>query len=249
MTKLEKLELEIEILKTENNLLTGWISLISHDSKQIFGNIKWLIEAYEDDTISKDDFFKMLPQIKKDATKNFSVAQSTGEWLKTQFGNFSPNADVLNGFNFYDEIKEENENKFLSKELSFDFEGDYELNIITDKVLLLFIVNKLVDNAIKYSHKKNKILFTAEEDHTNYILSITDYGIGMTESNVDSVFSFESPVYEGTTGEIGAGLSLKIVQSFVFLLGGHIVIKSVKDQGTTISICLPKSINKKKHAK
>jgi signal transduction histidine kinase len=237
--KLETLQLENQRLKNENNLLTNWISLISHDTKQIFGNIKWIIEAYEDNMINKDDFFKLLPQIKKDAIKNFSTAQETGEWLKTQYGDFSPRQDVLNGFDLYEYIKKEHEIKLLNKDLSFEFSGDPDLFLITDRILLLFILTKIVDNAIKYSHKESKILFSISKNSTNYILSIIDYGIGIKENNLSSIYSFENSVYEGTSGEIGVGLSLKIVQSFVSLLHGNIELKSFEDQGTTVSIYLP----------
>lgn len=237
--KLETLQLENQRLKNENNLLTNWISLISHDTKQIFGNIKWIIEAYEDNMINKDDFFKLLPQIKKDAIKNFSTAQETGEWLKTQYGDFSPRQDVLNGFDLYEHIKKEHEIKLLNKDLSFEFSGDPDFFLITDKILLLFILTKIVDNAIKYSHKESKILFSISKNSTNYILSIIDYGIGIKENNLSSIYSFENSVYEGTSGEIGVGLSLKIVQSFVSLLHGNIELKSFEDQGTTVSIYLP----------
>lgn len=237
--KLETLQLENQRLKNENNLLTNWISLISHDTKQIFGNIKWIIEAYEDNMINKDDFFKLLPQIKKDAIKNFSTAQETGEWLKTQYGDFSPRQDVLNGFDLYEHIKKEHEIKLLNKDLSFEFSGDPDLFLITDRILLLFILTKIVDNAIKYSHKESKILFSISKNSTNYILSIIDYGIGIKENNLSSIYSFENSVYEGTSGEIGVGLSLKIVQSLVSLLHGNIELKSFEDQGTTVSIYLP----------
>lgn len=237
--KPEALQLENQRLKNENNLLTSWISLISHDTKQIFGNIKWIIEAYEGNMINKDDFFKLLPQIKKDAIKNFSTAQETSEWLKTQYGNFSPKQDVLNGFDIYEQIRKEHEIKLLNKDLSFEFNGDPDLFLITDRILLLFILTKIVDNAIKYSHKGNKILFSISKNSANYIISIIDYGTGIKENNLKSLYTFENPVYEGTSGEIGVGLSLKIVQSFVCLLHGTIELKSFEDQGTTVSIYLP----------
>lgn len=236
---LDELQLENQKLKNENNLLTGWISLISHDTKQIFGNLKWIIEAYEDNIIGKEDFFKMLPQIKKDAVKNFSTAQDTGEWLKTQYGKFTPKKDLLNAFELYEQIKIEFESILLKKELSLEFIGDQNFNIETDKTLLVFVIKKIVDNAIKYSFKTNKILFSVSKSNSDYIISITDYGSGIKKNNLNSIYSFESPIFAGTEGEIGAGLSLKIAQSFVFLLNGNIVIKSLEDQETTVTIYLP----------
>ena len=239
---IESLQLENQKLKDQNKTLSGWISLISHDTKQIFGNIQWLIEAYEDASISQEDFLKMVPQIRKDATKNFQTAQDTGEWLKTQYGEFSPRPDSLKASDIYTELLQVFKDRLLQKDLSIEFLGDAEIIFVTDKILLNFILTKTIDNAIKYSHKSGKILLDISEKSDEIIISISDSGIGMTESNLDSIYSFENSVFEGTEGEIGAGLSLKIVQYFVGLIGGSIQIKSLQSIGSIVSIRFPKII-------
>lgn len=236
---IEALKLENQRLKNENNLLTGWISLISHDTKQIFGSLQWIIEAYESNMINKDDFFNMLPQIKKDAKKSLQTAIDTSDWLKTQFGNFKPKQDVLNAFDLYEQLKQEFDNKLLKKELSFEFKGDAELSIISDKVLLMFILRKIVDNAIKYSNPGKNINFTISKEGNEILLSIVDFGTGIVGNHLKSIYSFENPVFQGTAGEIGAGLGLKIVQSFVFLVDGSIEIDSLENEGTKVNIRLP----------
>jgi hypothetical protein len=47
-----------------------------------------LIESLEQKTISEEDFFKLLPQIKRDAQKNLQTVQDSIAWLKTQYGEF-----------------------------------------------------------------------------------------------------------------------------------------------------------------
>lgn len=237
--QIKDLQLENQKLKNENNLLTGWISLISHDTKQIFGSLKWLIDAYDSDIINKDDFFKMLPQIKKDANKNLQTAIDTGDWLKTQFGNFKPKQDSINAQQLFEALYEVIEENLLKKELSFTFNGDPNLQIISDKVLLMFILSKIVQNAVKYSNIGQEINFTAVEEANEIVLSVNDIGTGIAERYLNSIYTFENPVFQGTAGEIGAGLSLKIVQSFVFLVNGIIAIDSCENKGTKVTIRLP----------
>ena len=237
--QINRLELENQKLKDENNLLTGWISLISHDTKQIFGSLKWIIEAYESNLISKDDFFKMLPQIKKDANKNLQTAIDTGDWLKTQFGNFKPKQDDINAQQLYQELKLELEANLLKKELSFRFIGDAYLQMNSDKVLLQFILSKIIDNAVKYSNVGQDINFTAFEEANEIVLSVTDFGTGIEEKYLNSIYEFDNAVFQGTAGELGAGLSLKIVQSFVFLINGRIEIESFENEGTKVTLRLP----------
>jgi hypothetical protein len=53
---INELQLKIEILENEISFKNGLISILSHDSKEMFGNILWLIEAVKEKTISEEDF-------------------------------------------------------------------------------------------------------------------------------------------------------------------------------------------------
>ena len=46
---------------------------------------------------------------------------------------------------------------------------------------------------------------------------------------------------EGTDNEIGSGLGLILCKDFVEIQSGEISVKSVKDQGSTISFTLPEA--------
>lgn len=239
--QITSLALENKRLKDKVKMLTGWISLISHDSKEVFGSLNWIIDAYDNEIISKDDFFKMLPQIKKDANKNLQTSKDTSDWLRTQLGGFVPKQDSINAFDLFEQLKAEYKEALHKKELSFEFKDDASLTIVSDQILLLFILRKVLHNAIKYSYPNTNqsIYFQASKKGKESIISITDFGTGILENNLNSIYSFDNPVFEGTVGEIGAGLSLKVAQDFVFLLDGSIELNSSENKGTTVSIHLP----------
>lgn len=236
---IEELKTEIEKLKKDNDLKTGCISLLSHDFIENFSSILWLLEAVEAERISKDDFFKFLPQIKQDTEKNLQSVTDTGEWLKTQYGQFTPQLTIQSIFELFLKLTEEQEKKLKEKNIDVQYHGDKDLSFATDRFLFLFIFNKVLDNATKFSHPGQAIHFNAIKSEEQIVFSVTDFGTGMNEKNSEMVFSFPSPKFQGTGGEIGAGLSLKIVKYFVSLLQGEIKIDSVENEGTTISISLP----------
>lgn len=238
---IKELELKIERLEYENKLKNGLISILSHDAKGISGNILWLIEAVEQKTISHEDFFNLLPQIKRDAQKNLQTIQDTTEWLKTQYGKFQIQKKTIKVLELYQGMKDEYENTLHKKEINFHFEGDPEQAIKTDPLLIKTILSKLLSNAIKYSSHGQDIYLQSSVDKNEVILSIIDVGIGISEGNLKTLFSFDNPIFKGTDGEIGAGLSLKIVHGFVYLINGRIEVQSSANKGTSVHIFLPKS--------
>lgn len=236
---INELQLEIERLKNEINFKNGLISILSHDSKELFGTLLWLIEAVEQKSISEEDFFKLLPQIKEDAQKNLQTVQDSTAWLKTQYGEFKIKAEKVLVMDIFNHFEEKYAVKLKGKNSKFNFEGDYDAFITTDRLLLEYVLNKILDNAIKYTFSGQDIYLRYSIEDNQAVISVADSGVGMGQKYLSNLFSYDSPVFTGTAGETGAGLSLKIVKNFVSLMCGNIQIISAENKGTTVSIFLP----------
>ena len=102
------------------------------------------------------------------------------------------------------------------------------------------IVLNLVSNALRYTTNGGSVIFKAWSDKNNFIFSVSDTGIGMTEEECKHVFdrfyrSDQSRARE--TG--GTGLGMAITHGLVIAHGGEIKIKSKKNIGTTFTVYLP----------
>lgn len=239
--QIERLIAENERLRQENNLKNAWISLISHNFKGAFSNLISLIEALEQGSVSKGDFFNLLPEIKLDATNNLQLITDTAAWSKTQREGYKPEPKEWDVVEIYAKLKEAFQEKLANKQLQFIYQGTETIKIYADHDLISFVLERIIDNAIKYSHHGRSIFVTAEETSEESVILIADQGTGMNENQLKSIFTFDSPVYRGTEGETGVGLSLKIVQNFVYLMDGRIEIDSSVNTGTTVKIILPRN--------
>ncbi len=233
------LETEIERLQYENNFKTGLISILSHDSKEIFGSVIWLIDAVAQKNISEEDFFKLLPQVKCDAEKNLQTVQDTASWLKTQYGKFEVKVSTVEVSDLFHSLKEKYTVKLQKKNINLLLKADINQSLNADRLFLEYILDKLLNNAIKYSLPGQDVYLQYSVEGNEAVISIIDCGIGMSEKNLNTVLSFGNAVFEGTAGEIGVGLSLKIVDNFVSLMHGNMKIISAENKGTTVSIFLP----------
>ena len=102
------------------------------------------------------------------------------------------------------------------------------------------IVLNLVSNALRYTTNGGAVIFKAWSDKNNFIFSVSDTGIGMTEEECEHVFerfyrSDQSRARE--TG--GTGLGMAITQGLVLAHDGTINVKSTKGVGTTFTVTLP----------
>ncbi|TQV89725.1 hybrid sensor histidine kinase/response regulator transcription factor [Aliikangiella coralliicola] len=103
------------------------------------------------------------------------------------------------------------------------------------------IVVNLLSNAIKYSKPGGKIDVNCERTNNNeFKLTITDTGIGIPESKVDTVFERYARVLDDSSEQItGSGIGLALVKELVKAHLGSIVLESELGKGTTIVVTLP----------
>ena len=239
--KVENLIYEIEKLREANEIKKNWLSLLNHDFKEIFSSLAWLLEAVENKSISQDDFFNLLPRIKQDAKKNLQTVLNTSHWLRTQTPEFEPEYQNLALHGLIEELALKLSAKISGKDIHLSKQVSPQLNVYTDRALLQYILEAILENAVKYSHPQQTVAIEAKQVYEGVAIKITDTGIGMAPEQLEELFTFDSPVYKGTHGEIGSGLGLKIAKNFVHLIDGKLNIQSQEDKGTEVTIFLPQN--------
>ena len=239
---INELQLKIERLENEINFKNGLISILSRDSKELFGTFLWLIEELEQKTLSEEDFFKLLPQIKRDARKNLQTTQDSIVWLKTQYGEFKIKPVKMMVMDLFHYLEEKYAAKLKEKNIKFYFKGDQNVWFASDRLLLEYVLDKIFNNALKYSFPDQDIYLQVITESDQIVISIIDFGTGMNEKYLSAIYTYDNPIFLGTAGEKGVGLSLKIVKNFISLLNGNIQIISAENKGTTVSLFLRKFI-------
>ncbi len=120
-----------------------------------------------------------------------------------------------------------------------------EENIVCllDKRFLRSILNNLISNAVKFTDRGGIVveasLHTSGKQGT-LILSVTDTGIGISDSNKKLIFDAFRQGSEGYSREYeGTGLGLTITKKYVELLNGEISLISEPGKGSTFTVSLP----------
>lgn len=134
-----------------------------------------------------------------------------------------------------------NKRSFISKKIKLNIH-DVDKEVYSDSKWMIFILNQIIINSIKYSKKdKAEIEIFSEEYKDNIILYIKDNGIGIESDNLPRVFE------KGFTGENGrkinksTGIGLYLCKKLCDKLGQNIEINSVLNMETVVKIYFPKN--------
>ena len=136
-----------------------------------------------------------------------------------------------------------NKTTLLNEKTSMELSNLKDEEVYTDSKWAVFIINQIIQNAIKYSKKENKkIEISSQEKNDKVILYIKDNGIGIKKGEITRVFE------RGFTGENGriigqksTGIGLYLCKKLCDRLGLGIDLNSEKDKGTEVRIIFPKN--------
>ena len=101
------------------------------------------------------------------------------------------------------------------------------------------VFRNLIGNAIKFRTDRPPVIgITAEKQRKNWIISISDNGIGIDREYYDRIFVIFQRLHGIGTYE-GTGIGLALTKKIIERHGGRIWVESVKGEGSTFYITLP----------
>jgi two-component system OmpR family sensor kinase len=149
------------------------------------------------------------------------------------------NEDVFESFNLKELVGDSAEYfNDISITKNIVINSDLEDCFITmDRTKTQKIVNNLISNGIKYSHKNNEINVSLKDN----ILSVQDFGIGISQKEQKEIFKRYK---RGTNIEGGFGIGLDIVKrisdEYNLILG----VKSKINEGSVFCVDFKSIVNK-----
>jgi signal transduction histidine kinase len=112
--------------------------------------------------------------------------------------------------------------------------------VLTDKHLLMEIMENLISNAIKFSPSDGNIYVRLNYYNNKWELEVEDEGQGIKEEEMDKLYTrFQKLSTSPTAGESSTGLGLSIVKGYVDTLKGNIRCESEWQKGTKFIIGFP----------
>ena len=233
MEDLKEKYLISEIIKTPN-FIEGKIlkDILQDTGKSMLENVNYYKNIQED---YKEYIELWIHEVKIPIAASKMIIENAVE--KDYIINKTNLKEIVNGAIL------KNKTTLLNEKVSIELSNLKDEEVYTDSKWAVFIINQIIQNAIKYSKKENKkIEISSQEKNDRVILYIKDNGIGIKKGEITRVFE------RGFTGENGriigqksTGIGLYLCKKLCDRLGLGIELNSEKDKGTEVRIIFPKS--------
>ena len=230
---------ELELLnKTKDKLF----SIIAHDLKNPFNSILGLTALLKKNinVYSIDKIENYTNVIHNSAKASLNLLENLLDWAKTQTGQLHFKPEQIDITEVLEETIVLLNTTIAMKEIKLTIHQDRNIDIYADPQMLKTILRNLISNSIKYSNVGGSIIINVFKQDKSVVFTISDYGLGMSESIKNNLFvSAINQSEKGTANEQGTGLGLMICYDFIKRHNGEIKVETEINKGSDFTFTIP----------
>lgn len=234
-----KLAFQAEDLQQLNNLKDKFFSIISHDLKGPIFGVNEVIHLVNTGVISQEEFMEILPELSKNMANVSILLENLLAWSSSQLRGevTSPENFEINNILKYQ--KDLLDRIASDKEIKIIIEDSAETWVHADRTMIELVLRNIISNAVKFSKIGGEIKISTEVQESEAKICIQDFGVGMSEANLDKLKNGIVFTTKGQNNESGTGLGHILIREYLKKNNGTMEIISKENEGTKFCILLP----------
>ena len=232
---IESKNIQLEMVNGEKNKL---FSIVAHDLRSPLASIQSYLELLTAYSLSEDEKKEIELKLLS-LTKNTSnMMTNLLSWSKSQLEGVQINLQPVNIQKILRDMLKVEGSIAQEKGVDLIYDISDDIYAIADANMLQLVIRNLINNAIKFTASGGIIEVMVEMGEA-CLITITDSGKGIDESDQELVFSLKAKSTFGTNNEKGVGLGLILCKEFIELQGGTISFVSIPGEGTSFVVSIP----------
>ncbi len=226
-----------------SQMKANFVSNISHELRTPLTHIKGYLELLVTEslgTVTEDQ--RLALQVSQRATAKLEgMVEDLIMFSLSTRGEMSMNMERADICNLVSEAVASSRNKAEERGVRI-LAGAFDNipSVQADSQKLVWVLNQLIDNGIKFTPSGGSVLVNLNEDGRNLIqVSVTDTGIGIPQDRLKEIFEpFHQLDGSSTRHYGGTGLGLSLVRQIIEAHGSLLDVQSVEGKGSTFKFPL-----------
>ncbi|WP_299700399.1 GAF domain-containing sensor histidine kinase [uncultured Pontibacter sp.] len=218
---------------------------VAHDIRGPIGGIVGLAQVLirKEGKSSAEEVLRMSQMIQKSGNSLLGLAEEIMRGEQGLISEPSPEDGItLQGLKA--KLEEIFQPQATDKAVGFEVSINEMLSTITfSKNKLLQIIVNLVTNALKFTPPLGEVTvkldLTLSQNHRILSVQVQDTGIGLSPDQVEAIMKGRALSTSGTSGELGYGMGLQLVQHLLAGLQGKLLVESTPGLGSTFELQIP----------
>ena len=237
-----RLQWQSRELEKANRLKSEFLASMSHELRTpinaLIGYASLMLDRIYGDLTPRQE--EGLTRIQGAAQHLLALINDILDLAKIEAGRMPLHLDDVKLADIITEISQQIEPLVKKKKLTYQVElPSTDLMLHTDRTKVKQILLNLLSNAVKFTHHGG-VWLNVSKDEEDLRFDVRDTGIGIRETDLESIWEDFRQVDQSRTREFGGtGLGLSITRKLVDALGGHVFAQSTFGKGSTFTVILP----------
>lgn len=218
---------QVDELMREKKDVTDYFTMWTHQIKTPIAAMSLLLQQ---DVSGEKEQYEQKRQVKNELFKIEQYVDMVMQYLRLAGG---VNDFVLREYALDAIIKQalrKYASMFIHKNLTLQYEP-VELKVATDEKWMVFVLEQLLSNAIKYTATGNVHIYAGSG-----CLVVEDTGIGILPEDLPRIFDKGYTGYNGRSDKKASGIGLYLVKEILNRLGHKIYAESESGKGTRMKV-------------
>ena len=238
-----ELEAALQRLSELNQMKANFVANISHELRTPLTHIKGYLELLLSDS---------LGPLTEEQRHGLQVSHKAGDRLENliddlimfsmaSHGELSLKQEPLDIRRLVSMAARNATQKAEERGVTVNIMAKEQVPMVTgDSEKIVWVLNQLLDNAIKFTPSGGRVVISLKEESTNLVMvTVTDTGIGIPANRLQEIFEpFHQLDGSSTRRAGGTGLGLSLVRQIVEAHGSLLDVSSIEGRGTTFKFPL-----------
>lgn len=237
ITEMKEKEIElantINIISSQNNRLSNFAHIVSHNLRSHASNLKMLIDLFK--TAEEEEKAEMLKHLEAISNGLSVTISHLKELVEIQF-EIKTTKEKLNLRSYLKNILNILHNEITKHGVTIEVNIPLDVTVDYNPAYLESILLNFTTNAIKYSSpdRKPMLMFDFNIVEGKKVLAISDNGLGIDlKEHKNSLFGMYKTFHKHQNSR---GIGLFITKNQIEAMGGRIEVMSEVNKGTTFKI-------------
>lgn len=230
---------ELEELNTHKENV---LAILSHDLRSPLAGIIQGADYLKSnfDTIEPELAKNLLQEFYNASVNELNMLDYLVEWARIKYAAEAFVPAKIELIHYVKKVFESLKETASINTINLHSEIQENCSVFADEKMLLSILQNIVSNAIKHSHKGGQITLSAKQSDNMMIVQIKDTGVGMSKEIQDSLFAPQvNSLSKAVEENKGAGIGLLLVKGFLEKNDGRIWVESELGKGSSFYFTLP----------
>lgn len=242
--RVKNVDLEIQRAQTveAHDKLKRFLAFFSHELRAPLNSIIGFSDLIMEEisSLEREKLLEYVAAIKAGGTHLLHLINDILDLSKIEAGKLALHYATVNIYTLLDAVKQTVQPQLDAKKIQLNVTVADELDyIIVDTIRMKQVLINLLTNAIKFSHAEGTIILTARRNKNDIEISVQDFGVGIKQEDLHTIFQPFQQTVEGERKSEGSGLGLSITKRLVELHGGSIHVVSELGNGSTFIVRVP----------